>query len=108
VICRTVDTDERTVLLKTPYLWRKTSYITAEEYEIIVDPEKWRFDDVKTIDIHSTGAGTLCSILSAHLRRSHGDYNDIIFGNADEVSWAFRQVKSCKDVDIDDFISQIV
>lgn len=80
------------------------SYITDVDYDIIMHPEKFKFDDYKVIDIENAGAGSLCAILSSHLRLSHGDYNDPLFRNTEDVRAAYREVKACPNVDVEDFI----
>ena len=84
--------------------WKQAGFISSVEFEIIMNPDKFKYDDFKTIDIETTGAGTLCATLTSHLRLSHGDYGEVVFRNGHDVATAFRKIQSCSDVDVEEFI----
>jgi hypothetical protein len=84
--------------------WERSGYISSFQLDVIMHAESYKLDNFKTIDIDRAGAGTLCATLTSHLRLSHGDYNETIFRNTDDVSAAYRRIESRPDTDVEDFI----
>ncbi len=85
-------------------VWRDRNWVSDVDHDIMMNIEKYKFDDYKTLDIETVSAGTLCATLTAHLRLSHGDYNGTLFRNVDDVTSAYGNIKPCLDTDVDEFI----
>ena len=96
--------DDRDDVVNLVSSWKESGYVSSLEFDVIMHADLYNFNDFKTVDIERVGAGSLCAILTAHMRLSLGDYKETLFRNVGDVSAAFRRIESRADTDVEDFI----